>query len=74
MVLPYNLRNLVKVFDLGARVLQVPFWLLYVTFIYLFKVALEGRDHQDILWEMLFEEGFYRFRYVFEPDPITGEV
>merc|ERR1719447_852986 len=57
MVLPYNLRNLVKVFDMGARVLQV---------------ALEGRDNQDILWEMLFEEGFYRFRYVFEPDPITG--
>ena len=30
MVLPYNLRNLVKVFDMGARVLQVPFWLLNV--------------------------------------------
>ena len=35
-------------------------------------MALDGRDNQDELWLMLFEEGFYRFRLVYHPDPVTG--
>ena len=35
-------------------------------------MALEGRNNQDELWEMLFEEGFHRFHFVYQPDPVTG--
>jgi len=56
-VLPYIQRKIVNTFDMGARILQV---------------ALEGRDNQDELYLMLFEEGFYRFHFVYQPDPVTG--
>jgi len=56
-VLPYIQRKITNTFDMGARILQV---------------ALEGRDNQNELWMMLFEEGFHHFRYVYQPDPVTG--
>lgn len=56
-VLPYIQRKITNTFDMGARILQV---------------ALEGRDNQYELWMMLFEEGFHHFRYVYQPDPVTG--
>ena len=73
-VLPYIQRKIVNTFDMGARILQVFFSCDMVSDLDLLrKVALEGRDNQDELYLMLFEEGFYRFHFVYQPDPVTGD-